>query len=142
MAELKTKETKQNVEEFLNQLENEKKREDSFAILELMKKASKKEPKMWGPSIIGFGQIPYIYPDGREMDWFYFGFSPRKQNFVLYFPQEYEGFGELLKKLGKIKTGKSCIYFNKIEDIDQSTFKEMVKRSVVHLDQKRAQKNV
>jgi hypothetical protein len=142
VAEIKTKETKQSVEEFLNQLENDKKREDSFAILELMKKASKKEPKMWGPSIIGFGRRPYVYPDGREMDWFYFGFSPRKQNFALYLPQGYEEFDDLLEKLGKIKTGKSCIYFNKIEDIDQSTFKEMVKRSVIYLDQKKAQKNV
>lgn len=138
MYELKTKETDQSVEDFLNQIEKEKKRSDSFAILELMKKASKKEPRMWGGAIIGFGHRPYVYPDGREMAWFYIGFSPRKQNFSLYLPHDFDEYEDLIQKFGKIKTSKACIYFNKLEDVDQAVFKELVKKSISYLDKKKA----
>ena len=94
MAELKTKLTDQNVEEFLKGLSNEKKRQDCFTLLEIMKQVTQAEPKMWGSSIVGFGNYHYKYASGREGDWFLTGFSPRKQNLTLYIMagfERYEG---------------------------------------------------
>lgn len=115
MAELKTKRTKKSVDRFLKGVTNEKRRQDSFAILELMKKVTKAEPEMWGDSIIGFGSVHYKYASGREGDWFLTGFSPRKGSLTLYITPGFSRYGALLKKLGKHKTGKSCLYINKIE---------------------------
>ena len=130
MAELKTKQTKASVEKFLNSVKDEKKREDSFKILELMKKITKEEPKMWGPSIIGFGNYHYKYASGREGDWFLTGFSPRKQNLTLYIMSYLEKHKDLLKKLGKHKTGKGCLYINKLVDVDMNVLKELITASV------------
>jgi len=130
MAELKTKQTKASVEKFLNSVKDEKKREDSFKILELMKKITKEEPKMWGPSIIGFGNYHYKYASGREGDWFLTGFSPRKQNLTLYIMSYLEKHKDLLKKLGKHKTGKGCLYINKLDDVDMNVLKELITASV------------
>ena len=132
MAELKTKQTKASVEKFLNGVKDEKKREDSFKILELMKKITKEEPKMWGPSIIGFGNYHYKYASGREGDWPLTCFSPRKQNLTLYIMSGFEEYNDLLNKLGKLKTGKSCLYINKLEDVDLSVLRELVTKSVIH----------
>lgn len=136
MAELKTKPTEQSVEEFLNRVENEKKRADSFTILKLMKDVTKAQPKMWGPSIVGFGKYNYKYESGREGGWFLTGFSPRKQNLTLYIMSGFRRHGELMKKLGKYKTGKGCLYVNRLEDIDLSTLKKLVVESVNHLEKK------
>lgn len=133
MAELKTKPNAANVEDFLKQVENPKKREDSFKILTLMKEITGAEPVMWGPSIIGFGTYRYKYESGREADWFLTGFSPRKQNLTLYIMSGFKKYDELLSKLGKYKTGKSCLYINKIEDIDIEVLKEMIENSVKYL---------
>lgn len=133
MAELKTKPNDQNVEEFLNSLTDAKKRQDSFTILEIMKQVTQAEPKMWGSNIIGFGAYHYKYASGREGDWFLAGFSPRKQNLTLYIMSGFEQYDELLKKLGKYKTGKSCLYINKIEDIDLPTLKKLIQQSVEHM---------
>ncbi len=133
MAELKTKENDQSVEDFLNEISDEKKRQDCLTILELMKKVTRKEPKMWGSSIIGFGKYIYKYESGRELDWFSTGFSPRKQNITLYIMMGFDRYDELMKKLGKYKTGKSCLYIKKIEDIDLPTLKELIKQSVESL---------
>ncbi len=133
MAELKTKPTDQSVEEFLNAIDDEKKRQDSFTILELMKKVTKSEPKMWGSSIIGFGSYNYKYASGREGNWFLTGFAPRKQNLTLYIMSGFEQYDALLKKLGKFKTGKSCLYVKKIEDVDLQTLKELVRLSAEHM---------
>src|SRR3990172_5009026 len=130
MAELKTKQTKASVEKFLNSVKDEKKREDSFKILELMKKITKEEPKMWGPSIIGFGNYHYKYASGREGDWFLTGFSPRKQNLTLYIMSYLEKHKDLIKKLGKHKTGKGCLYINKLVDVDMNVLKELITASV------------
>ena len=130
MAELKTKQTKASVEKFLNSVKDEKKREDSFKILELMKKITKEEPKMWGPSIIGFGNYHYKYASGREGDWFLTGFSPRKQNLTLYIMSYLKKHKDLLKKLGKHKTGKGCLYINKLDDVDMNVLKELITASV------------
>lgn len=130
MAELKTKVTDQNVEDFLNGITDDKRREDSFAILKLMKETTGDEPKMWGSSIVGFGDYHYKYQSGREGDWFIVGFSPRKQNLSLYIMPGVEAYREELKKLGKYKAGKSCLYINKVEDIDLNTMKKIIKTAV------------
>jgi hypothetical protein len=128
MAELKTKVTKANVEKFLEGIKDEKKRQDCFEILKIMKKATKAEPKMWGPSIIGFGDYHYVYDSGREGDWFITGFSPRVQNITLYMMGGFDS--ETLKKLGKYKTGKGCLYISKLEDVDLKILNQLIKTSV------------
>ncbi len=128
-SDLKTKPTKYDVEKFLNKVEDEKKREDSFRVLEMMKKITKEDPVMWGPSLIGFGSYHYKYASGREGDWFVTGFSPRKQNLTLYIMSGFNEYDELLAKLGKHKTGKSCLYIKNLDDVDQNVLKEMIKKS-------------
>lgn len=132
MAELKTKATDASVDEFLQGIEDEKKRADCYQILEIMKKATKSEPKMWGTSIIGFGDYHYKYETGRENDWFITGFSPRKQNLTLYMMGGFDR--ETLQKLGKYKTGKGCLYINKIEDVDTKVLEELVTKSIKSLE--------
>ena len=139
MSDLKTQQNEQNVEAFLNQVLNEKKRTDSFAILKMMREVTGLEPKMWGDSIVGFGSYHYVYDSGREGDWFLTGFSPRKQNLTLYIMSGFEDYNELLGRLGKHKTGKSCLYINKIEDVDQDVLKELIKKSVHHMEEKNEQ---
>lgn len=133
LAELKTKQNDRNVKEFLNTLTDDKKREDSFKILELMKSVAKEEPKMWGNSIIGFGSYHYKYESGRESDWFLTGFSPRKQNLAIYIMPGFSRYSELLKKLGKHSIGKSCLYIKKLEDIDMEVLRELVEQSVLDM---------
>ena len=130
MTELKTKENKGDVETFLNGIANEKRRQDCFKVLDLMKKNTKSEPKMWGANIVGFGNYHYKYESGREGDSFIAGFSPRKQNLTLYFMSGFTRYNELLEKLGKHKTGKSCLYINKLEDVDLDVLAEMIEKSV------------
>jgi hypothetical protein len=133
MAELKTKKNEASVTKFLDGVKDEKKRQDSYTILKLMKQITKAEPKMWGTSMVGFGSYHYKYASGREGDWFVTGFSPRKQNLTLYIMSGISKYPDLSKKLGKFKTGKGCLYINKIEDIDIKTLKELIKQSVGYL---------
>lgn len=133
MAELKTQKNDGSVTDFLNQVENEKKRADSFAILELMEAVTGEEPKMWGTSIVGFGDYHYKYASGREGDWFLTGFSPRKQNLTLYIMSSFSEIDPLLQKLGKHTTGKGCLYIKKLEDVDQEVLKELISQSVEHM---------
>ena len=98
-----------------------------------MKEITGEEPVMWGTSIIGFGSYQYKYASGREGEWFLTGFSPRKQNITLYIMSGFDQYDQLLAKLGKYKTGKSCLYINKINDIDTDVLKELVKQSVEHM---------
>jgi hypothetical protein len=130
MAELKTKKTELNVEAFLNKIPDAQKRKDAFTILELMEKAIKAKGKMWGSSIIGFGDRHLKYESGRELDWFVMGFSPRKQNLVLYISGTVEKQQALLKKLGKHKTGKGCLYINKLDEVDITVLKEIITKGV------------
>jgi hypothetical protein len=125
-AELKTKETESSVTDFLNTVEDEQKRKDSFTIMKMMQKASGEKPKMWGPGIIGYGNVHLKYDSGRELDWFKMGFSPRKQNLTLYGCISSKKQEELLKKLGKYKTGKGCLYINKLSDIDAAVLQQMM----------------
>ena len=131
MAELKTQVTKASVNKFLEGIRDEKKREDCYQILKIMKRATKAEPKMWGLSIIGFGDYHYKYASGRENDWFITGFSPRVQNLTLYMTGGFDG--EVLRKLGKYKTGKGCLYINKLEDVDKKVLSELITKSVINL---------
>jgi hypothetical protein len=134
MAELKTKQTTASVEKFLNNIADDQRRKDCFQLLEIMKAATKAEPAMWGPSIVGFGRYQYAYKSGRELEWFLTGFSPRKQDLTLYIMGGVERYDTLLKKLGKHKTGKSCLYIKKLDDVDVLTLKQLVKRSLADLN--------
>ena len=133
MTELKTKRNKGNVEAFLNSVPDEKKRRDSFTVLELMKQITGEKPEIWGDSIVGFGSYHYKYASGRENDWFLTGFSPRKQNITLYIMSGFDEYDNLLSKLGNHSTGKSCLYIKKIEDVDMGVLKELVEKSVAHM---------
>jgi hypothetical protein len=130
MSQLKTQKNDASVEKFLNSVENDKQREDSFVVLDLMREITGEEPNMWGTSIVGFGSYHYKYASGREGDWMQVGFSPRKQNLTLYIVDGFKNYEMLLDKLGKHKIGKSCLYINKLEDVDQEVLRELVKQSV------------
>ena len=130
MAELKTKKTDASVAKFLNGVTDEQRRKDCFKLVDIMKAATKSEPAMWGTSIVGFGRHQYKYPGGRELEWFIVGFSPRKQDLTLYIMPGVERYPELMKQLGKHKTGKSCLYIKKLEDIDLPTLKKLIKESI------------
>jgi hypothetical protein len=124
-AEVKTKLNTASVTDFLNGLSDEQKRKDSFELVEMMKKATGDEPKMWGDSLIGFGELKHTSPSGREVDWFQLGFAPRKANLSLYF-MDFKKHGTSLEKLGKHKMGSGCLYINKLADIDMKVLKEMI----------------
>jgi hypothetical protein len=130
MAENKTQKTTASVDDFLNSLPDEKKRQDSLALLELIKQASGLEPNMWGESIIGFGDMHYKSESGREGDWFPVGFSPRAQNLTLYITGGFPKHGDLLERLGKYKTGKGCLYINKLSDVNPDVLKEIISQAV------------
>ncbi len=127
VAEIKTKENDASVEEFINSVKDEEKRRDSYVLLRMMKEATGDDPKMWGSSIIGFGNKRYKSPaTGREVDWFKIGFSPRKGNFSLYLVCDVGQFAGDFQKLGKIKTGVGCLYVNKLADIDMGVLKGII----------------
>ena len=133
MAELKTQKTDASVEESLNAVENERRRADSFALLELMREVTGEEPAMWGTSIVGFGTYRYQYASGREGEWMQVGFSPRKRNLTLYIMPGFDGYQSLLERLGKYRTGKSCLYINKLDDVHLPTLRELIRQSVAHV---------
>lgn len=130
MAELKTKPNKISVEKFLKTIADEQTRADCETLVKLMKEATGAEPKMWGSSIVGFGQYHYKYESGREGDWFLTGFSPRKQNLTLYIMAGFAGYAELMEKLGKHTTGKSCLYVKRLSDLHMPTLKKLIRGSV------------
>lgn len=133
MAELKTKPTNEDVNAFINSIADEQKRQDSQAILALMQEATGAEPQMWGDSIVGFGHYHYKYASGREGDWFLTGFAPRKQNLTLYIMAGFEQYNTLLARLGKHKTGKSCLYLKRLADVDRDILRELVRQSAAHM---------
>lgn len=131
LVQIKTKETSASVEDFINSVNDEQKRKDSCVILEMMKKATGEKPKMWGSSMIGFGNKRYKSPNtGREVDWFRIGFSPRKANISLHLILNMKEQAAALKKLGKHKTGVGCLYINKLEDVDPEVLKGLIDASV------------
>jgi hypothetical protein len=133
MAEPKTQPTKRSVDAFLKSIPDEQKRKDAFTLVDIMHTATKAEPVMWGSSIVGFGTYRYKYASGREGDWPLIGFSPRKQNLTLYIMSGFEQYDELLKSLGKFKTGRACCYVNRLDDIHLPTLRKLIKQSVQHM---------
>jgi hypothetical protein len=130
MSDNKTTANDQDVELFLNTVEDEQKRKDSFTILELMKQVSGNEPKMWGSSIVGFGSYRYKGKSGREGDWMITGFSPRKANLTIYGIGGLEERDDLLTKLGKHTTGKGCLYIKRLSDVDLPTLQKLIEEVV------------
>ena len=136
MSKLKTSPNESDVQQYLNSVEDEQKRKDCFTLLKMMKSLTGNPPKMWGNSIVGFGSYHYKYDSGRAGDWFLCGFAPRKQNLTMYIMSGFKKQETLLKKLGKYKTGKSCLYVKKLEDIDQAVLKQMIITSINYLAEK------
>ncbi|TKC15914.1 DUF1801 domain-containing protein [Robertmurraya kyonggiensis] len=133
MYELKTKETDNSVLEFIETVENPKKKEDAYRLLDIFTEATGYEAKMWGPSIIGFGAYHYKYASGHEGDAPLVGFSPRKAKISLYFAPGDTQREELLERFGKYTSGKGCVYINKVADIDVEVLKELITQSVTFL---------
>lgn len=132
MAESKTKETEASVTDFIEAVGHETRKKDAYVILEMMKEITGMEPKMWGPSIIGFGSCHYKYESGREGDMPMLAFSPRKARQVLYILSNHEGQEAQLEKLGKYKTGKVCLYVNKLADVDMEVLREIAEAAFIH----------
>ncbi|MCA9938991.1 MAG: DUF1801 domain-containing protein [Anaerolineales bacterium] len=133
MAELKTQKNDQSVDAFLQTVADERKRQDCYDLLALMQEVTGAEPVMWGSSIIGFGSYHYKYASGREGEWFLTGFAPRKQNLTLYIMAGFDQYGELMSKLGKHSTGKSCLYIKRLADVDQDVLRRLVALSAEHV---------
>ncbi|MFK5956502.1 MAG: DUF1801 domain-containing protein [Planctomycetota bacterium] len=132
-AENKTKPTKASVKAFLNRVECDSRREDAFAVLELMQDITGEPAEMWGTSMVGFGRYDYRYASGREGSWFLTGFAPRKAKLVLYIMAGFPRYSTLMEKLGKYRTGKSCLYLNHLKDVDLKVLKQLVKASSAHV---------
>ena len=131
--EIKTKPTPVSVDEFIEAVADESQRVDTKKILAMMERLSGQPPKMWGPSIIGFGQYHYKYESGHEGDMARIGFSPRKGNTVLYIVDGFAGYAELMARLGKHKTGKSCLYIKRLSDIDETVLEELCRASLAYM---------
>ena len=136
MAQLKTQKTKASVEEFLSAVENEKRRQDARTVMKLMQRITGCRPRMWGPSMIGFGSYRYQNVSGRGGEWFLTGLSPRKQALTVYIMAGFSNYDALLGRLGKFKTGKSCLYINKLEDVDLSTLEQLITESFSYMKEK------
>lgn len=124
------------VEAFLDTITDEEKKSDCQVLLRLMQEETGASPRMWGKSIVGFGSYHYVYDSGREGDWFLTGFSPRKQNLSVYIMAGFERYEALLQKLGKYKTGKSCLYLKRLSDADEAVLRELIKESVHYMKEK------
>lgn len=135
MAEAKTKPTTADVNAFLQAIGDESTREDCLTLLKIMKQATRAEPILWGSNIVGFGTYHYQYATGREGDWPLTAFSPRKQNLTIYIMPGFDRYEDLMARLGKHKTGKSCLYIKRLADIDLKVLKELITASVKHMKQ-------
>lgn len=136
MAANKTTETKNSVVDFLNAIDNPKRKQDAFAIFELMNDISKVPARMWGSSIVGYDLYKYNFKNGKPAEFFKIGFSPRKQAVTLYFMNDFQKNQELIAKLGKYKISKACLYINKIEDVDLSVLKSLIIESYEYMTAK------
>ncbi len=135
MAKLKTQRTKASVDDFLQGSVDETRRRDCLTLVQIMKQATKAEAEMWGTGIVGFGRCHYKYASGREGDWFLTGFASRKRDLTVYIMAGFERYEALLEKLGKHKTGKSCLYVKRLGDVDLEVLKELVSASVKQMKQ-------
>lgn len=131
--EIKTKWTGNSVVEFIEKVESTSKKHDAYILLDRFAEVTKLTPKMWGPSIIGYGQYSYTYESGHSGEAPLVGFSPRKTNFSLYFTLEQVKRNQLLSQLGKHRSGKACVYINKLADIDINILDELIKETVAYL---------
>lgn len=130
MSDAKTRPTDQSVDQFLEAIPDERLRDDSRAVVALMREVTGVEPRIWGGSIVGFGSYHYRYSSGREGEWPLTGFAPRKQNLTLYLSYGFEQHADLLQQLGKHKLGKACLYLKRLDDVDQAALRELIRRSV------------
>ena len=135
-AKNKTIETDSSMMGFLNSVEHAKRKEDALKVLSILKEITSSPAKMWGKSLVGFGSYHYKYESGREGDFFKAGFSPRKVALTIYIMAGFERFEELMSKLGKYKTGKSCLYIKKLEDVDEEVLKDLMKASFDYMTNK------
>ena len=136
MAELKTKPTSVKVADFMNSIADKTQRADCKAIAAMMRKATGRRAKMWGSSMVGYGSYHYKYASGQEGDYFITGFSPRKQATTVYIMPGFSGYETLMKKLGKYKTGKSCLYIKTLADVDEKVLQQLISKSVVEMRKK------
>ena len=135
MPEPKTKKTEASVEDFLNSVADQRKRQDCFVLVDLMREITGSEPSMWGDSIVGFGGYLQTYSNGKEYEWPVIGFSPRKQSLTLYIMSGFEQDDELLARLGKHTTSKACLYIKRLSDVDITALRELIQLSVAHMAQ-------
>ena len=136
MSTMKTRQNEGDVQAFLNKISPEDKRNDCLEILRIMEEKTGEPGKMWGTSIVGFGTYHYKYDSGREGDWFLVGFSPRKQNISLHISAGFQDYENLLEKIGKHKTGVSCLYIKRLEDIDRKVLGQLISESVKSMREK------
>jgi hypothetical protein len=136
MTTLKTQPTDASVTDFLDSVAHEKRRQDSLVVLDMMRRITKLEPVMWGASIVGFGSYHYKYDSGREGDWFITGFSPRKQALTVYIMPGFSRYEDPMSRLGKYRTGSSCLYINRLKDIDLVVLEELISHAFDHMQRK------
>ena len=136
MAELKTQKNDGDVDEFLNSVENGTRRRDGFAVKEIMTRLTGEEPKMWGTSIVGFGEYPYTKRSGKEHTWMKIGFSPRKQSMTLYIMDGFGSYDSLLGELGPHSTGKSCLYIKDLENVNKEVLETLITNSIDFIDER------
>jgi hypothetical protein len=140
MAEAKTRPTKESVSGFLKKISDKDRRADCLKVLEIMKDVTGEDPEMWGTSIVGFGRYRYKYESGTKGEWMITGFSPRKSDLTLYIMMGFEPVSDLMSRLGKHKTGKSCLYIKKLDDVDLGVLKKIVEKSVEGMVSRRLEK--
>lgn len=133
MAELKTRENDADVGAFIASIEDDRRRADCEEVLAMMGEVAGAPPRMWGKTIVGFGLYHYEYASGRTGDWMRIGFSPRKRNLTLYVMTGFDGHAELMAKLGKYKTGKSCLYVTRLSDVDRDVLRALMQASLEHM---------
>jgi len=136
MAEQKTKKTRKSATAFLNAIEDKRRRADCKAVAKMMRDATGCKAEMWGTAMVGFGSYDYTYASGRSGTWFIAGFAPRKQALTLYIMPGFSQYEKLMSKLGKYKTGKSCLYINSLDDVDTDVLNKLIKLSVAQMRKK------
>ena len=133
MAGLKTKPTRSSVTAYIKSIKDYKRRKDCIAVMAMMRQITGKPPKMWGTSIVGYGNYHYKYKSGREGDWFITGFAPRKQNLTIYIMPGFSKYSNIMKNLGKYKLGVSCLYIKSLADVDEKLLAELIEKSVADM---------
>lgn len=134
MSDLKTQQNDASVDDFLKSVDSDDRQNDCIALLSMMTRITQKVPKMWGDSIVGFGSYHYKYKSGREGDWFVTGFAPRKKELTVYIMPGFDKYSALMEKLGKYKTGKSCLYIKRLSDVDSTVLEDLITQSISEME--------